>query len=285
MNLAFWNLNKKDLGGELRDLVRACGLHLLILAECSLSDDEVLDAVNTGSGPDFVKDPFNGFSRIRFFYTKLELRAFSDDEEEGSHVAIRRVRLPQGGDVTLVAVHLRSKRESDVADQTVQAQRLRKKIEEAEAAAEHDRTLVLGDFNMNPFEQGLVAAEALHAVMDRRTARKCERTVQKQRRKFFFNPMWSRLGDASDGPPGTYYYVRSSQVCFFWNTFDQVLLRPSLLPACEDRDIEVMTSIGDHSLLRGDGRPDARRYSDHLPLFVRLDTARLDDYGKRRSLG
>jgi hypothetical protein len=41
--------------------------------------------------------------------------------------------------------------------------------------------------------------------MDRSIANNIARVVQKQRYEMFYNPMWSRLGDASEGPPGTYF--------------------------------------------------------------------------------
>ena len=125
---------------------------------------------------------------------------------------------------------------------------------------------------MNPFEEGLVAADGLHAVMDRYTALKGQRTVQGETRKFFYNPMWSLLGDLSNGPPGTYHYSNSGQVCFFWNAFDQVLLRPSLLDCFSDNSIKVITEFNGTNLLSTTGKPDNRNFSDHLPIFVHLNT-------------
>jgi hypothetical protein len=58
---------------------------------------------------------------------------------------------------------------------------------------------------MNPFETGLVAASGLNATMARKIAEKKERTVNARSFPFFYNPMWSLLGDASDGSPGSYY--------------------------------------------------------------------------------
>ncbi len=57
---------------------------------------------------------------------------------------------------------------------------------------------------------------------------------------------------------------------FFWNMFDQVLLRPDLLPRFSNQDLKILTSVGESSLLSARGLPDARIASDHLPLFFRL---------------
>jgi len=85
--------------------------------------------------------------------------------------------------------------------------------------------------------------------------------------------MWSRLGDESHGPPGTYYLNRGGKlVNNFWETFDQVLLRPALLPFYRADGIRVLDRIGEAPLLR-DGVID-KRFSDHPPVVLWLNTER-----------
>jgi hypothetical protein len=83
---------------------------------------------------------------------------------------------------------------------------------------------------VNPFEDALTAADGLQGVMDKQVAARPARTVRGRVWDYFYNPMWSRLGDDSPGPPGTFWRAGSGLVNHFWNTFDQVLLRPGLLP-------------------------------------------------------
>jgi hypothetical protein len=147
----------------------------------------------------------------------------------------------------------------------------------------HSRTIVIGDFNMNPFEAGLVSSEGFHATMARSIAGRKSRTVLGEVRHFFYNPMWSLLGDCSPGPPGTYFYPSSPPLAFLWNTYDQVLLRPDLANFFEPGDVRVIDSAGSQSLLTSAGIPN-RAVSDHLPLFV---TGRLEelDYVDKEPLG
>jgi hypothetical protein len=79
---------------------------------------------------------------------------------------------------------------------------------------------------MNPFEDGIVAANGLNAVMSRDVAARESRRVQRKDYTFFYNPMWGHFGDATDGPSGTFYRGSSEQVEYFWHMFDQVLIRP-----------------------------------------------------------
>jgi lipoyl(octanoyl) transferase len=61
--------------------------------------------------------------------------------------------------------------------------------------------------------------------------------------------MWGYFGDALDGPPGTYYDSRSEPVTYFWNIFEQVLIRPTLLDAFVPASLKILDSDGDETLL------------------------------------
>jgi hypothetical protein len=52
--------------------------------------------------------------------------------------------------------------------------------------------------------------------------------------------------------------------------FDQVLLRPDLLPAFKNQELKVLVTDGTTSFLRDNGLPDRDAVSDHLPLLFRL---------------
>ena len=148
-------------------------------------------------------------------------------------------------------------------------------IAEEEGKVGHRRTLVMGDFNMNPFESGMVGTMGFHAVLDRRIAEKCSRKVQGRDHSFFYNPMWRFMNDTQAAACGSHYYAKSKPVCHFWNTFDQVLLRPALLPAFADTELSLIDSIGGKSLLDAKGRPNKLRSSDHLPVLLTLDLQKL----------
>ena len=122
---------------------------------------------------------------------------------------------------------------------------------------------------IHPFENGVVGSDGLHAVMDKNIALKKSRIVQGEERKMFYNPMWSRMGDSSKGPPGTYFKDMSSYINLYWNTFDQVLLRPDLLNFFTDDDLIVITEINGESLIIN-GRID-NSLSDHLPILLKLN--------------
>ncbi len=270
--ILFWNINKKRLFEELISLCNENEIDILILAEAKpdISDAEVLIALNSGRKNVYIA-PFNPSSRLSFFfrYPAESIRLVAD---EGG-IAIRRISPPIGLDILLVALHLPSKLYMTEDDQKFQAVRVSQLIQEAESKVGHTRTLVIGDLNMNPFEAGVVGADGLHAVMAQTIARKHTRQVQGKERPFFYNPMWGRMGDSSVGAPGTYYYAGSSYVTYFWNTFDQVLLRADLLDFFSQDDLRVNSKIGDNNLMMENGI--SSYFSDHLPIIIRLQIERM----------
>lgn len=133
----------------------------------------------------------------------------------------------------------------------------------------HKRTVLVGDLNMNPFETGLVTANGFNATMSRKIAEKQKRIVNARSFPFFYNPMWSLLGDASHGPPGSYYCSQSEHVAYFWHMFDQILLRPDVLPMFQNNTLKIIDRVGELSLLNDNGIPD-KNISDHLPVLFQL---------------
>lgn len=204
-------------------------------------------------------------SSIRYFVRRGvgTLLPISDDKDRQS---LREFTPIKGASLLLAAVHLPSKLRAGDDDQYLAARQLRRSVEIAERKVGHDRTVVIGDMNMNPYERGMSAADGLHGVMDKRVAQKVSRRVGGEAFKFFYNPMWSRLGDESIGPSGTYYRGPDGVHSPFWHTFDQALIRPSLIPAYTVGSLEVITSVGSAPLLTALKLAP----SDHLPILLRL---------------
>jgi hypothetical protein len=178
--------------------------------------------------------------------------------------------LSSGTEILIAAVHLPSKLHiSDVA-QDFACVEVSREITEAERRVGHDRTLVVGDLNMDPYQPGLIAAQGLHAVMDRRVAARGQRTIRGRSYPFFYNPMWSLMGDKDGRPSGSYFYPKSGDVSYFWHTFDQLLLRPSMIDKLEHESLCIITTDGQETLMDESGRPDSRNGSDHFPIAFRI---------------
>jgi endonuclease/exonuclease/phosphatase family metal-dependent hydrolase len=263
----FWNTNRKSLQEEIRALVQEHQVDVIILSEFAGNPVSMLEHLNSGRSAGF--HIATGLcERIRIF-TRFSSNFFRPTYES-EWISIRRLRLPARLEILVVAAHLASKLYQSEDSQAFECLEIARTIIEQEERVGHQRTLIVGDLNMNPFEKGLVSANGLNAVMSRPVASRKSRVVMSREYPFFFNPMWAHFGDRVDHPPGTYYYDRSEHVNYYWNILDQVIVRPDLMDRCDGERIRILTKVGKVSLLLGDGRPNYQSFSDHLPLLFEI---------------
>lgn len=85
----------------------------------------------------------------------------------------------------LCLVHLPSKLHANDVDQLHSALYLKQDIERAEDSAGHANTVVLGDFNMNPYDDGMVSAAAMNSVPCLNVARREVREISRRTHSFF----------------------------------------------------------------------------------------------------
>jgi exonuclease III len=251
-SLLFWNVNGKKLLDRISSLCSTHEPDVLILAESDVSDQELLDFLNCGREQKYFPD-LNISTRLKF-YSKYHLERFKPLVDE-AYFSIRSITPYLEPEVLVVAVHLPSKLHASPMDQMMAAQGLAAAIRATELERKTNKTIVIGDFNMSPFEDGMVAANGLHAVLDQKYALKLGRKLKNVFYPFFYNPMWGRQGDLTVGPSGTYRYSKATEVNHYWHTFDQVLLRPSLLDGFKSERLRVIAEKG----------------SDHFPIFLGID--------------
>jgi hypothetical protein len=190
--------------------------------------------------------------------------------EENRRWTTRLVRAVEGEEFLLTALHLVSKRNSTSESLYPAAASVANELRQIEYLRQNDRHIVVGDFNMNPFETGMIAATGFHGTMSSNIALRGSRVVQQQIYPYFYNPTWNLFGDLNKDVSGTYYYKRAEQVCYEWNVFDQVLIRPMLIGNFVKTSLEIVQTDGVTSLLTKRDEPDKANYSDHLPLFFSL---------------
>ena len=269
ISFLFWNINRNSIQQSIVRLARRYEIDVLMLAECQIEPGILLSELNEGGRFSYHYSPSN-CEKIEVFaqFPGEFIRPIYDDEL--NTLTIRRLELPGLTKILLAITHCSSKLHRDEVDQTMECVTLSESIKAAERRVGHARTVLVGDLNMNPFEDGTVTAKGLHGVMSRSIAEKRTRVVQSQEYPFFYNPMWGLLGDGPPGPPGTYYYKKGKQKAFFWNMFDQVLIRPDLLPSFDNKGLEIPESDGEVLLLSSKGLPDAKVASDHLPVVFKL---------------
>lgn len=262
----FWNVNRKRLDDRVARIVRRHAVDVVVLAEYDYDAVELTIRLSEGS-----RTPFRCVSPpgSLVVFTRTPGRAW-DLLDQSAHWQVYRMRLRRAGPVVLfAAVHLRSRLHTDPGTQRNSASQLARLLAAEERKRNAVGTVLVGDLNMNPFDEGVAGADALNAVSTRAKAGEGTRTVDGREHPLFYNPMWGMFGDRVESrPPGTYYRSAGRQVNYFWNVFDQVLLRPTVMDWL--RDVSVLRTDGAESLLTPAGLPDATAGSDHLPIQFTL---------------
>ncbi|MCU0345987.1 MAG: endonuclease/exonuclease/phosphatase family protein [Saprospiraceae bacterium] len=262
LNFLFWNLAGKDLGAQVENLVRLHSVDVLILAENSTSGEAILTA---DLAKDFVAVPEQN-AKVQI-YSKLPPSQFFLVANEPRYT-VRLLSFDGMEEMLLVALHLPSKINMTEYQQSAEAYFLNMNLAQIERDFGIQRTIVVGDFNMHPFDYGMVSHAGFNAVMTRKIAQKQGRKVQFEHYPYFYNPMWGFFGDREEAGavPGTLYKPGD----FNWHLFDQLLIRPTLLGNFVQNELKILTGDGKHQFLTKNGAV-SKLFSDHLPLKFSLN--------------
>ncbi len=267
VTILFWNIHKADaVLPHLACLAARHSIDVFLLAECPKDIAPALAAL----GPAF-REVDNDGAKVRLL-TRLEpARIPHRVTGRTGDLALWSLPAPRiGGEILLGGVHLPSKAGGlTAAGQADAARDLAEVLGKAEDVAGHRRAVLAGDFNMHPYDEGMTSAIGLHAFMTRSLAERPDRVYRGEPRRRLYNPMWGFFGDRTPGPAGTHRWESSLPHNTHWSILDQVLLRPALIPTLGD--LSILAHDGTHSLVDGEGFPDAENYSDHLPVLFRLD--------------
>ena len=268
-----WNVGRKGpRDGIVRlitDLQVQEDADIIALAECS---DQVVATVLRALNPRGRSPAFNLIpttSRVRL----LVRGPVPGTHELDSHEYYSVVHLlPNVGPARiLVVIHMVSLVSKDRGHIDHELTLLAGAIRKAEDSLQHSRTILLGDLNANPFADGVVNASGLHGVMSRAVAARGSRQASHRSYPFFFNPMWQFFGDGETQPAGSCYYEpEGAHTGYYWNLFDQVLIRPCLLPYYAHDSVKIVSLIAGKRLTQSNWIPDRSIGSDHLPVRLRL---------------
>ena len=280
LTVLFWNFNidkgdwlsrrgsMAEKAAILASLATEHGVDVLAITECRIPEAVLLDALRDAD-PRYEL-PDNPHDRIRF-YSRFPGRFLEPWHADG-RLAVRRLLLDGYQDLLLAAFHYIDRRNNGTIKQWGELAPYRQTLLKAERKAEHTRTILFGDLNMNPYEVGMLDHRTgLGAMMTWDLAEGHSGNKGGQR---FYNPMWAVMGKPE--APGTCYWADNDPGNPYWNCLDGVLLRPALRSAFRGDDLVILRSV----TMPGGGRVDLIRrarvhwkitHSDHLPILFKLN--------------
>lgn len=271
--LLFWNLKKNlRLLRLLGDVIRERDVDVIVTAENPLEPRRMAKSLSEVAGQKFVLHSGKINKRITVFASKSI--KIGPPIAESKYLVVYPFNVGPH-EVLLASIHGISRLENELEGLNEEACNAAEFLRDTEVARKHRRTVLIGDFNLNPFDRGMATARGFYGVMSRADAARKIQRLNFREYPLFYNPMWSRLGDESPGPPGSYYRSRTEHLSYYWHTYDQVLIRPELFPCFDARNLEVLTRIGSVELLRN-RIPDAENLSDHLPVLIGLELSKIE---------
>lgn len=243
---------------------------MIILAEPPEPTFEFANDIQRNTGKDFylTDTQTSGIHIYTDFLPKFIAPIF-----ESPRLTIRLLKTPMIEEHILAAVHVPSKLHRDEKDQRVIASNIIRDICDVEEERNHKRTILVGDFNMDPFEDGMLQVDALNSISSYTLANQKNgaRVFYGKKYFFFYNPMWRLMGDLNSSPPGTYFHESPGSMSLYWRMFDQVLVRPNLVSNVPTKHLKIIDHDGKEHLVDQNGRPK-KNLSDHLPITFRLVT-------------
>jgi hypothetical protein len=260
----FWNVKKRDLSPIVCALVKSTKADVIVLNEPPTTIGTTLDLLKHEVSNDFHVPVSATENRFHLFcrHPGLDLTEI----HAGFRTSFRRMRLGEDR-LILALIHGVDVRNYDSDARLSFAHELATEISFVNIQHATNRLVLLGDFNMNPYERSMNLAAGLNAMMTRDCVRAGTRKHLKKEYELYYNPMWSLFGDNTDGPPGTVYDV-SNQGPYGWSMFDQVLFNHSIVDLFEK--VQILDEAGIYRLTDDRGRPDKKNASDHLPILVSL---------------
>lgn len=260
MRFLFWNTKKNNVDDYILKIIREQRIDVFCAAEYSGNIESLCSELKAYKSFDEIFAP--GCDRIKIIGN---INDFSVSFQS-TYYSMQLFR----NDYLLCFLHLPSRiYEDSYFRREAVVTEIMEKVKEFEADSGIDKIVITGDFNINPYEELCLRANKLHSIPYEFEAIRDKRIYCGKDYKMFYNPMWNFLGDQKF-PFGTYYLASSDAICPFWNIYDQVLIRPSLLSRFKKNELNIITHCENENLYDEQFHP-RKEISDHLPIVFELE--------------
>lgn len=260
VNFVYWNIG--DLGNPfeetLNEIITINEIDVLILGESnSISSAKIIELTGFKQVELGFKNKIHKW--VQIFYKendkfiishKTEYTAAEDEEgeeiesieygnENSTYKEVDRIQIFEISGIiekTIFAcIHFPSKLYNDEVSHLTIVPSYKKKIHDYTKT--HERVFIVGDFNMNPFDYGMVEPTGFFTHHNQMLIKKDKRQVNGQTHFLYYNPCWSLLGDfissksylVSKRMGGTFHYTKEKSRRIYWYLIDQIIMRKAMI--------------------------------------------------------
>lgn len=259
LKILFWNLAKNSIEISLSQCIIENSIDIAILTEFDGIDFEKLQ--NTlGEGYVHVIGYYQSGLITLIARKSLVVSVFREQDR----YVLYKVETNDCSYI-IAGIHLHDRRSRDALVRMAKIGRLVNDIKNLEISYQCKNTIIIGDFNANPYDDELLAMSAFNSVLFKDEILKSEtRTVDGISYRRFYNPILHFISEDTK-MYGSYYYSEGSCTPI-WHCLDQVLVSKAL--ANNVAKMEYLKSIEGKPLI-SKVKPNVT-ISDHLPLVVTI---------------
>lgn len=245
----FWNIYKKNLIAPILQIITENKIDICALAECDTLDSKSLLNQLKRFGEEWKLIEILPKGNLKLFSRQtINISVIKEEKHYSSYkVTDKKVTW------LLNIVHLTSAMFKDENARNRRADNV------------SDLIRNVGDFNLQPYSQGIAGVFGFNATMSVTNARKLYRKIDGEKRYFYFNPMWKLMGD-NKLVQGTYYGDNDQQdLSMFWYSFDEVVIRPYFIDKFNWEYFGVVERTENYNFV-SHHKINKAAFSDHLPL-------------------
>lgn len=260
LKLLFWNLNKNDNTTNIVKLIKENKVDIAIFSEFSSTDFSII--INALEKQYYIPQNYGGCNKI-LLIAKSNINVITR-REQSRYILYSFIY--NDLEYILCGTHLPANPTSDADARKNIIRELVIDIKELENNRKHKRSIVIGDFNANPFDTELIQKDCFNAVLFKDLILKSERiTYHGKYYTRFYNPTLCYISE--DEKQYGSYYNSNGISSLYWYLFDQVIVRKELADSIVN--VQYLKKIGELGLINK--KAPNKSISDHLPLLATIE--------------
>ncbi|MEM1407093.1 MAG: hypothetical protein AAGG59_09985 [Bacteroidota bacterium] len=285
INFLFWNINNQlpPFETTLLQFVQDEEIDILILSENkNIVPQSILNTLGLKSVDLKLSNKTSKW--VQVFYREndnykithhSQFTETNDDNKSSFEKTVNRIQVfkitGKVEDTFFACIHFPSKLQHDEVTHLQIVPNYKEKVETLTQMS--DRLFIVGDFNMNPYDHGMVEPAGFYAHNNRDLLVSDDLHRLGRNRKSYYNPCWSLLGDyvnktthdQSKRTGGSFYFKTQKSRNVYWHLIDQIIMRKTLI---DEFNSEFLQIIENDNLIMEVKRVRKKNETklDHFPL-------------------